>query len=180
MHDTFLDVEPFSGYTLRGGKRLQLVTSIDDWSMPSLPFSSYYGWNETVVDAAKEQILEKVVVQVGALIRAEVKELVEEAVDAFCAESRDNRAEACHTVGLEVDALIEGDGRNPLRQEPPPATDVWTNTTATTATRPPPPPPPRRGLKLRAAVLTPPRPRAQPRATKLMTTTSRARCVTPM
>ena len=80
IHDTYIDVEPFSGYTLRGAKRLQLVTGIDDWSMPSLPFYEYYHWNPDVINNAKKKVIEKVVAKVEEVIKEDIVELVEEKV----------------------------------------------------------------------------------------------------
>ena len=53
IHQTYLDVEPYSGYVLRGAKRLQLVTKIKDWTMPSVPFYNFYGWDEDKVRTLK-------------------------------------------------------------------------------------------------------------------------------
>jgi len=107
IHDTYIDVEPFSGYTLRGAKRLQLVTGIDDWSMPSLPFYEYYHWNSDVINNAKKKVIEKVVAKVEEVIKEDIVELVEEKVEQFCEESREKHQERCWDFELKIDAFIE-------------------------------------------------------------------------
>lgn len=103
LHDTFLDLDPYTGLVLSAAERLQYLVNLADWDMPSLPLYKYYNWSEDVVLPIRQSALAKA----EAAVAAQVQTFVVQEVEAVCNASSAKHAARCSALGNQLEALLE-------------------------------------------------------------------------
>ena len=56
IHETYIDVEPFTGAPFRIAERLQLNIVVGDWDLPSAPLWAYFHWDPEAERAAVAKV----------------------------------------------------------------------------------------------------------------------------
>jgi hypothetical protein len=109
IHQTYIDVEPFTGDPLRLAERLQLVLKVDNWNLPSTNLYTYFGWDPAIEKEIISEDLEKAYIAIRDATINVVEKKIEEKLfgdGGLCPTSQQKHFQHCEEMVVKLETYI--------------------------------------------------------------------------
>jgi len=106
IHQTYIDVEPFTGDPLRLAERLQLVLKVDNWDLPSVRLYEYFHWDTEKEKKVVTEGLETAYIAIRDATTKVIVNKIEDKIDEFCTASQEKHFKHCEKMVTKIEELI--------------------------------------------------------------------------